>query len=99
MIECKSVVQLAAAIRSARGALNWSQQELSTRSKISLPTIARIESLTAANPRLSTVLRLVETLEAAGIDFNWTTPSQDFSIGVRLGHTVGKNLTRHMAAG
>jgi transcriptional regulator with XRE-family HTH domain len=91
MIECKSVHQLAAAIRSARAALNWSQQELSMRSKVSLPTIARIESLNAANPRLSTVFRLIDTLEAAGIDFNWTSPSQDFSISVRLGHTVGRN--------
>lgn len=87
MVELKSIQQLAAAIRSGRAALNWSQQDLSLHSQVSLPTIARIESLSAANPRLSTILRLIDTLRDAGIEFNWSTSQQDFSMGVRLDRT------------
>jgi len=61
---------LAAAIRSGRSALNWSQQELADKAGLSLPTVARLES-GANNPKLETVSRLIGAIEKAGIAFNW----------------------------
>jgi len=90
MIRTSNVSQLASAIRAGRAALNWSQQDLAKRAGVSLPTVARIESETA-NPRFDTVVRLVQTLEENGVDFDWTAPQKDFAMGVLLNTTQSKS--------
>jgi predicted transcriptional regulator len=93
MINMSNVHQLASAIRAGRAALNWSQQDLAKRAGVSLPTIARIESV-AANPRFDTVVRLVKTLEQNGVDFDWTAVKKDFAMGVLL-NASGLSNARH----
>jgi transcriptional regulator with XRE-family HTH domain len=83
MISMTNIQQLASAIRAGRAALNWSQNDLAERSGVSLPTVARIESVTS-NPRLETVARLIQTLQQAGVDFDWSVPQKDFLMGVLL---------------
>jgi predicted transcriptional regulator len=57
-------------IRAARALLRWEQKDLAASSKVSLPSIKRLESqpgLLAAQPR--TIDALVGALEAAGVVF------------------------------
>jgi len=60
---------LAPAIRAGRNALNWTQQELSEKSGLSLPTVARIE--TSNNPKMETVLALFRVMANHGVSFKW----------------------------
>ena len=54
--------------RAARGLLQWTQQELSAKSTISVTTIRHFETgVTKPNPSTVIVLRL--TLEKAGVEF------------------------------
>jgi DNA-binding XRE family transcriptional regulator len=54
--------------RAARGLLQWTQNELSTKSGISVTTIRHFETgVTKANPATRIVLR--QTLEKAGVEF------------------------------
>ena len=96
MFTLTNATQLASAIRSGRAALNWSQQELAQKARVSLPTIARIESV-ASNPRLETVVRLIQTLQDAGVDFEWTDPKKDFLMGVLLSGQSPKTETKTTA--
>lgn len=57
-------------IRAARALLRWEQKDLAAASKVSLPSIKRLEGqpgILAAQPR--TVDALVEALQNAGIVF------------------------------
>lgn len=58
---------LAPALRAGRNALGWSQKELSEKSGVSVPTIARTE--TSNNPTMATVFALLATFEKNGIVF------------------------------
>jgi len=53
--------------RAARALLNWSQEELVVRSKITKKTIADFER-GATNPRRQTLAQIVTAFEAAGIE-------------------------------
>jgi transcriptional regulator with XRE-family HTH domain len=60
----------AAQLRAARALLGWRQEDLAKAAKIGLATIARIERGTGvAQGHVSTIVRLQETLEAAGVGF------------------------------
>jgi len=60
---------LAPALRAGRNALGWTQKELSEKSGVSVPTIARTE--TSNNPTMATVLTLLATFKKNGIVFVW----------------------------
>ena len=60
---------LAPALRAGRNALGWTQKELSEKSGVSVPTIARTEI--SNNPQMATVLALLTTLKENGVVFTW----------------------------
>lgn len=69
-------------IRAARALLRWEQKDLAAASKVSLPSIKRLESQPgplAAQPR--TIAALVGALENAGVVF---VPENGHGPGVRL---------------
>lgn len=61
---------LSSAIRSGRAALKWSQAELSEKSGVSMPTIARIET-GLTSPRMETIGLLFAAMSTAGVEFEW----------------------------
>ncbi|MCV0429019.1 MAG: helix-turn-helix transcriptional regulator [Roseibium sp.] len=57
-------------LRAARAMLDWSQEELSKRSGVSIPTIKRLEPGTGElSARPETLNKLIRALEAHGIVF------------------------------
>jgi len=57
-------------IKAARALLAWSQEELATAARISIPTIKRLESQEGRlGGRDETVLKIQSALEEAGIQF------------------------------
>jgi len=69
------------ALKAARNAVGWSQDELANRSGIAVVTIARMES-GRVSPRLSTVGQLKQALEAAGVRIIDESPAGGFTIVV-----------------
>lgn len=70
-------------IRAARALLGWHQEELARRAGIGLATIQRLERA-ADGPlmaHVSTLVKLMECLEAAGIEF--LRSDQTGGVGVR----------------
>ena len=59
--------QVALAIRAARTALGWSQQELALKASISKPTIARIE-MSGISPRADTLNTLMQVFKGQGVE-------------------------------
>jgi len=57
---------IAKAVRAGRAVLGWSQQDLSRLSKLSLPTIARLESGVSA-PRYDTIRQILDLYQSAGV--------------------------------
>lgn len=69
-------------IKAARALLGWSQDDLASRSKISLTTIKRLEAADGeTGGRPETGASLVAALEDAGIEF---IPENGGGAGVRL---------------
>lgn len=69
-------------IRAARGALNWSVQNLSDSSGVGTATIVRYEiALGIPNSRKNNLERIRKTLESAGIEFIGTP---DNGPGIRI---------------
>ena len=58
--------QVALAIRAARTALGWSQEELAKRASVSKPTIARIE-MSGISPRADTLNALMQVFKGQGV--------------------------------
>jgi len=58
----------AAQVRAARGWLSWSQDDLATRSGVSLKSIARYEAERSV-PHDKTLIKLRATFEEAGVVF------------------------------
>jgi len=57
-------------VKAARALLGWSQGDLASHSKVSEPTIARLESIDGdLGGRANTASKIVAALEAAGIEF------------------------------
>lgn len=74
-----------AQIRAARALLDWSQRQLAEKSKLSVPTIKRMEG--AMGPERSTeanVDAVRRALEGAGIVFLDAKQNKDGGPGVRL---------------
>jgi predicted transcriptional regulator len=69
------------ALKAARAALNWSQDDLAKRSGTASVTIARMEA-GRASPRLSTVARLKQTIENAGVRIVDESPPGGFTVVV-----------------
>ena len=69
MIQRGSTTLFVAQLRAARGLLGWSQTDLASRARLSLPTVKRVEG--GFGPRVSDEARakLRHALEAAGIEF------------------------------
>lgn len=59
-----------AQVRAARAWLNWTQEELAARSGVAQKSIARYE-LERSVPYASTLVRLQETFEAVGAQFEF----------------------------
>lgn len=71
----------AAQIRAARALLGWRQEDLAKTCKIGLATIARIERQEGpAQGHTSTIIRMQEALERAGIRFT----EDELGFGVQL---------------
>jgi predicted transcriptional regulator len=57
-------------VKAARALLGWSQEDLSTKSGVSYPTVARLESSDGEiGGRPDTGAKIVTALEAAGVEF------------------------------
>lgn len=75
----------AAQIRAARALLDWSQKQLAEKSKLSVPTVKRMEG--AMGPERSTAANVEavrRALEAAGVIFLEPRSNKDGGAGVRL---------------
>ncbi|RYZ14629.1 MAG: XRE family transcriptional regulator [Alphaproteobacteria bacterium] len=75
----------AAQIRAARALLDWTQPKLALMSKLSVPTVRRMES--ARGPSASTAANVEavrRALEEAGILFLQAKENRDGGPGVRL---------------
>lgn len=69
-------------LRAARALLRWSQQDLSERCGVSVPTIKRLEAMDGEISGHSSTIRGIEqALEAAGVQF---IPENGGGAGVRL---------------
>jgi transcriptional regulator with XRE-family HTH domain len=77
----RGVLSIAAQLKAARAITGWNQGELSDRSGVSRPTIARIESL-IMRPRTDTVDKLKQAFLKAGIQILDGEPRGGFSIVV-----------------
>ncbi|MBK6704098.1 MAG: helix-turn-helix transcriptional regulator [Caulobacteraceae bacterium] len=74
-----------AQVRAARALLDWSQRDLAAKSKLSVPTIKRMEG--AMGPERSTeanVDAVRRALEGAGVVFLEPKSNKDGGAGVRL---------------
>lgn len=68
-------------LRAARAMLGWSQEELASRSGVSLPSIKRIEpGDDELSIRLDTLSKIQSAFEKAGVDFT----REPGWVGVRL---------------
>jgi transcriptional regulator with XRE-family HTH domain len=68
-------------IRAARGLLGWSQSELARQAGLSLPTIKRLESGTAARVSSDARGRVQRAFETGGVEF---IDENGGGLGVRL---------------
>lgn len=73
--------KIVTSLKTARTALNWTQQEFASRSGVSLVTIARMES-GMMSPRLSTLSKLKTALSEAGVRIVNESPAGGFSLYV-----------------
>jgi DNA-binding XRE family transcriptional regulator len=69
---------LAPALRAGRNALGWSQKELSEKSGVSVPTIARTEI--SNNPTMAIVHALLVTFEMNGIVFTFKADGFEMAV-------------------
>ena len=69
------------ALRTARAALGWTQQELANRSGVSLVTLARMES-NVGSPRLKTLEALRLAMQQADVKIIDNEPFDGFTIVV-----------------
>ncbi|MEA1052670.1 XRE family transcriptional regulator [Lamprobacter modestohalophilus] len=67
-------------IRAARALLGWSRDDLLAHTTVSMSALLRLEQ-GGADSRRSTIIKVVQTLEAAGIVF---VTREDGAIGVLL---------------
>jgi transcriptional regulator with XRE-family HTH domain len=74
-------VALVAALKTARCALGWNQQDLAAASGVSKVTIARMEA-GMMSPRLSTLSALQIAMEGAGARFALNDPPGGFTLRV-----------------
>src|ERR1700677_4007933 len=57
-------------IKAARALLGWSQEDLASKSGVSYPTIARLESADGElGGRDDTAAKIISAIEAAGVEF------------------------------
>ena len=73
--------KIVTSLKTARTALNWTQQEFASRSGVSLVTIARMET-GMMSPRLSTLSKLKAALSEAGVRIVNESPAGGFSLYV-----------------
>lgn len=73
--------RIVSAIKAARAALNWSQPILAKRAGISLVALARLEA-GMASPRLSTISKLKDAIEAAGVRIADDYPPGGYTVTV-----------------
>ena len=73
--------QAVSAVRAARFALNWSQADLANASGVSEVSIARMES-GALSPRLSTISKIQNALEVAGVSITLNQPPGGYSLAL-----------------
>ena len=66
---------IAAVLRSARAGLGWSQGQLAKSAKVSIPTLARIETC-ATRPKTDILFALFNALEGAGVEVVWGEPGK-----------------------
>lgn len=74
-------LRIITSLKTARTALNWTQQALAAKSGVSQVTIARIET-GAMSPRLSTVSKIKAALYDAGVRIVDESPEGGFSLFV-----------------
>lgn len=72
---------LATAIRIARHALGWTQDELANQSGVSPVTIARMEAA-MTSPTISTMLKLQQVISKSGIHITINEPDGGFTLRV-----------------
>lgn len=76
----------AAQMRAGRALIEWSQQELATRSGVSLPTIKRMEKVGPGRSAGDTIEAVQSALQVAGVQF---IPENGGGAGVRLAKPEG----------
>lgn len=73
--------KIVVALKTARTALSWTQQDLAAKSGVALVTIARMET-GVMSPRLSTLSKLKVALADAGVRVIDESPAGGFSLSV-----------------
>lgn len=74
-------------LKASRLLLNWSQEQLATKSKIAIGTISRFEA--GAGMRQETMERLVQAIQDGGIEFITGDDDPEEIIGLKLRQNQG----------
>lgn len=76
-------------LKAARALVRWSQNDLAKQSKVSIPTVKRLEAQTGPiGGRKETAAAIIEALESAGVEF---IPENGGGAGVRLKKVMPEN--------
>jgi transcriptional regulator with XRE-family HTH domain len=79
-------------IKAARALLGWSQADLAKRSRVSEPTVARLESVEGElGGREGTIVKIRTAIESAGIEF---IQENGGGPGVRLRKSRGRMASK-----
>jgi transcriptional regulator with XRE-family HTH domain len=70
MTSLKKNVKIAVALRTARSAIGWNQQEFADEMAVAKSTIARIETL-EVSPKADLLLQAMEVFGQAGVEVNF----------------------------
>ena len=74
-------------VRAARALIRWEQKDLAERSRVSLPTIKRLETIAGPISANATTLEAIQrAFEAVGVQF---IPENGGGAGVRLAKPKG----------
>lgn len=93
MLSTKKNVKIAVAMRTARAAIGWSQQEFAELMDVAKSTIARIEML-EVSPRADVLLQAMELFDRAGLQVDFFK-SENLTIVVTA-HALDDAETRLM---
>jgi transcriptional regulator with XRE-family HTH domain len=81
-------------VRTARAILGWSQTKLAEKSKVSEPSISRLERLEGPG-RPSNMLKIVRAFEEAGVRLNSDASGFGLFVSEKAAATIREEVRRH----